>query len=351
MVYFNRIRLRQTSAWLCCLFLTPNLYADWQSGSPDSHAPIGVMGDHIHKESEWMFSYRYMEMDMDTNKSGSDSINAREIVGTPTNPGSFLAAPTRMKTEMHMFGAMYAPTDRLTMMFSLPYISKEMDHITRTGVKFTTNSEGFGDLKVAGLYDFFAILQEDTIHRFHLNLGLSVPTGSIDNRDDTLNLDNNQKLGYPMHLGSGTFDLMPGITYNAQNKTSPYTWGGQLMTTLRLGKNDNGYRQGNQLMTTGWLSRKWNEKISTSMRLGYMYWGDVSGSDSDLNPNMIQIADPDIQGGERVDLSLSLNYLFSDGYFAGQRLAIEMVKPVYQDLNGSQLGSDLMLLFGWQRAY
>jgi len=31
---------------------------------PDSHAPIGVMGDHGHKTGEMMFSYRVMTMNM-----------------------------------------------------------------------------------------------------------------------------------------------------------------------------------------------------------------------------------------------------------------------------------------------
>ena len=31
----------------------------------DSHAPIGVMGEHMHKKGEWMLSYRYMYMDME----------------------------------------------------------------------------------------------------------------------------------------------------------------------------------------------------------------------------------------------------------------------------------------------
>ncbi|NBD18196.1 MAG: hypothetical protein GVY04_19270 [Cyanobacteria bacterium] len=32
----------------------------WTSGRPDGHAPIGVMGDHVHGQGEWMLSYRYM---------------------------------------------------------------------------------------------------------------------------------------------------------------------------------------------------------------------------------------------------------------------------------------------------
>ena len=30
----------------------------------DSHAPIGVMGDHMHAKGEWMVSYRFMRMAM-----------------------------------------------------------------------------------------------------------------------------------------------------------------------------------------------------------------------------------------------------------------------------------------------
>ena len=30
----------------------------------DTHAPIGVMGDHLHKQGEIMVSYRYMQMEM-----------------------------------------------------------------------------------------------------------------------------------------------------------------------------------------------------------------------------------------------------------------------------------------------
>jgi len=31
---------------------------------PNSHAPISMMGDHIHKKNEFMFSYRKMIMNM-----------------------------------------------------------------------------------------------------------------------------------------------------------------------------------------------------------------------------------------------------------------------------------------------
>ncbi len=41
----------------------------------DSHAPISIMGDHMHKKDEFMVSYRYMFMGMDGYQSGSSSSN------------------------------------------------------------------------------------------------------------------------------------------------------------------------------------------------------------------------------------------------------------------------------------
>ena len=44
----------------------------WSSNRPDGHAPISVMGDHVHHKGEFMFSYRYMIMGMSHLKSGND---------------------------------------------------------------------------------------------------------------------------------------------------------------------------------------------------------------------------------------------------------------------------------------
>ena len=38
-----------------------------------THAPIGVMGDHMHKQGEMMISYRMMNMEMSGNIQGTPS--------------------------------------------------------------------------------------------------------------------------------------------------------------------------------------------------------------------------------------------------------------------------------------
>ena len=86
-----------------------------------------------------------------------------------------------------------------------------MDRINRRGVSFTTSTQGPGDLKLSGLYN----IMRQNRQSFHLNAGISFPTGSINERDDTP-AGSNVRLPYPMQLGSGTrLDLGLGINLYA----------------------------------------------------------------------------------------------------------------------------------------
>ena len=68
------------SAFIVALVLPQLSIAD--SSRPSAHAPISIMGDHLHNSGEWMFSYRFMHMDMQGSLIGSREISAQEIVGT-----------------------------------------------------------------------------------------------------------------------------------------------------------------------------------------------------------------------------------------------------------------------------
>lgn len=310
----------------------------WRSGRPDGHAPIGVMGDHTHDAGEVMFSYRFMRMDMAGNRDGTTDLSPAQVLE------QFPVTPTEMTMDMHMLGVMYAPTDELTVSVMAPYIFKSMDHVTRMGVNFTTQSDGFGDIRLMGLYK---ILDQDR-QRLHLNAGISFPTGSTNQRDDTP-AGPNQVLPYPMQLGSGTFDLLPGITYLGQSDN--WSWGGQALGTIRLGTNGNSYRLGNRFNVTGWGARRWNNWFSTSVRLNGNTWGNITGADPRLNPALIPTADPNLRGGIRLDVGLGLNFLVDKGVLAGHRLGIEFALPVYQSLDGPQLETDWLLTIGWQKAF
>lgn len=323
----------------------------------DRHAPIGVMGGNMMMAGKWMVSYRYMRMEMSGNRIGTDEVSPEEIAttvpnrfaGAPGQPPTLRVVPTDMTTQMHMFGAMYAPTNWLTLMGMASYVDKSMDHVTFQGPsgtdelgEFTTESEGVSDTKLSGLIRLF----DEGPHHAHLNAGISLPTGSIKEKDSILtplNTTPTVRLPYPMQIGSGTFDLLPGITYTG--RTGDIGWGAQYQGTIRLGENNENYALGNEHQVTAWGSYAWARWISTSFRATGRTIGEIDG----IDPNIVgpvQTANPDFQGGERLDLALGLNLAGQHGPLKGARFGVEVSAPVVQDLNGPQMEGDWMITAG-----
>ena len=326
------------------------------------HAPIGVMGDHMHKKGEFMLSYRLMYMQMQGNRIGTDEISSDEIVtsipniftGAPMQPPTLRVVPTEMPMSMHMLGAMYAPTDWLTLMGMVMFVQKDMTHITYQGGMgtnilgtFETSTSGIGDTKFGML---FRLLDQNR-HHLHANIGMSFPTGSITETDQILTpLETRPtpRLPYPMQLGSGTYDPSLGITYSG--KTERFNWGSQLSYLFRLGENDEDYALGNKFSWQTWGAYGIANWISTSLRLSYYNLGTIDGIDDDIVAP-VQTANPDFQGGDRVDASLGVNFLGTSGALKNFRLGLEFDLPLYQNLNGPQMEVDYNFTAGIQYAF
>ncbi len=310
----------------------------WSGWRPDGTAPIGVMGDHLHHAGGWMVSLRAMRMHMEGMRDGTQQLSSADVFAQ-----GFGVSPLQMNMDMLMLGAMYAPTDDLTLMAMVPWVKNEMDLVTGGGVEFTTASSGIGDVRLSGLLGLF----DADGQRLHLNLGLSIPTGSIDERDDTPAMAD-AKLPYPMQIGTGTFDLLPGLTYLGQR--GDWSYGAQSTWRFHLGRNGEGYRHGNRIEATAWGARRFGA-LSASVRVAASAWDNFSGQDDDLNPNVVPTAAIDLRGGERLDAFVGVNYLAGEGRFAGHRLALEVGAPVHQDLDGPQLETDWIATLGWQLSF
>ncbi len=332
----------------------------------DGHAPIGVMGDHRHAQGELMLSYRYMRMQMEGNLIGENSVTPEQIVttvpnrffGQPMQPPTLRVVPTEMGTDMQMFGAMYGLTDRVTLTAMLPFIEKRMDHITFKGPvgttrlgRFTTESEGVGDASFGGIIGLYDSATANGEQHLNLLLGLSAPTGSITQMDRALTPMGGRpvvRLPYAMQLGSGTWDLLPGIVYTA--RSGNLSFGGQYRGTIRLeDENSEGYAWGDRHLVTGWAQYQWANWISNSVRLAYQDMDKIDGIDPQIVAP-IQTANPDFFGGERLDLLFGVNLVGQRGAICGHRLAAEFGFPVYQKLNGPQLETDYTLTLGWQKS-
>ena len=320
----------------------------WTAVRPDGHAPITVMGDHMHAMGEWMLSYRFMSMDMEGLLRGSDNVSTNSML--TKNGGDYAMLPEKMSMDMHMLGTMYAVSEKWTLMAMLNYLDNDMDMNMEMGVmkmvmKSSVESSGFGDIKFSGLYD---LASWDNGQRVHFNVGISVPTGSIDEK-----ASDGKILGYGMQLGSGTWDFLPAITFLGQ--TDNYSWGAQVGGAFRMGDNDRDYSLGNRFDGILWGARKLTDSFSLSAKFDYATQGEIEGKDADIAArNMMMKSpgfDPASQGRDLSTFGLGLNYYCRNGTFKGHRLAVEWETPMSEDVNGVQLETDSIWSLGWQYAW
>jgi len=302
--------------------------------------PINVLGSHTHPRGQWMLGYRYMTMSMKDYLSGTDRVSRPQVLRRYNN------LHTNMHMGMHMFELMHAPTERLTLMGMLHFRQMTMDHVDRAGARFGTESSGLGDTTLMALHTFVG--DTHSRHRVLANAGVSFPTGSINQRDETPS-NRRAKLEYPMQLGSGTFDLIPGITYLGE--AAPWAWGAQAMATVRLGRNENNYRFGNQYRLSAWGVYRVTDWFAPSLRLDGLGWGNITGRDPELNPLANPESDPRRQGGRRLDLVVGTNFYAPKGKFKGHRLTLEGGVPIYQSLSGPQLETDWQVSVAWNYTF
>jgi len=289
------------------------------------------------------------------------------IVYYPSFAAGYTITPESMTMDMSMFGVMYAPTDFITLMAMANYTFKSMDHRINPGAPaplfrvvggdtFRTESDGFGDVKLNAIINLYS----ENNSKAHFGIGLSLPTGSIDETDNTPRPGtpptfSNNLLPASMQLGSGTFDLLPSATWLQQLES--FSYGIQASSVLRLEEeNDNGYRLGNEAEVLAWSAIDATESISVSAGLSYQYAGELKGTQEGIGTRgpagrSVTTAFGENYGGQNVDIIIGLNYYSPKGPLKGNRLAADLRVPIWQDLNGYQLETDYIITLGWQLAW
>jgi hypothetical protein len=322
-----------------------------------AHTGAAAHIHHRHQQGAWMVEYRFMRMSMSDLRDGTNGVDTRDISGVlpgmppvadPTKP--YRMSPTDMTMDMHMLMVMYGLTERVSLMGMAAYRENEMDmvmHMPIMDMFGTMETDGLGDTLIGAMLQL-----EDN---WTVSASLSLPTGDIDERVDMRMTGVNPmtgmpmtvvnqdiKAGYPMQLGSGTYDLIPAVTYTRSYDGAG--WGFQASYVWRIGENDNDYTLGNVAEVFGWGKYVVNPRLLLSSKLAYKNWGRIDGQDPEINPAMSPVNDPRATGGQRLDFSVGANTFFGDGHSLG----IEFGLPVYQDLNGPQMEMDWILSFVYQ---
>ncbi|MCX6183015.1 MAG: transporter [Bacteroidetes bacterium] len=299
--------------------------------------PAGVMLGHVHSKGEWMLSYRYMNMAMKGIYQGNSSVTSDEVFKT------YLMTPESMQMNMHMLMLMYGINKRLTLMAMVNYnqntmnmtmfgMSDHHDHGMGGSNIHQMNSQGLGDVKLYGIYS----LVNETRHKLLMNIGFSIPTGSIDVLGESNGMTEyiGKHLSYMMQLGSGTFDFLPGATYLYHKKT--YTFGVQGNANIHLGYNKYGYSRGNEFTGNAWYAYRWLNFLSSSLRVEYAISGKIQGVDTSLYRHNEPSANTANYGGQTASVFIGTTWQPLRGGLKNQKISAEFGLPLYQNLNGIQ---------------
>ena len=291
--------------------------------------PSGVMISHVHQKNEWMLSYRFMRMNMDGILNGSNAMSDNEVFN------SYTAVPKTMQMNMHMLMVMYGLTNKITLMGMFNYNSNYMKMSMKMGNSMhnhTMNSSGFGDAKITALYS----LVKKSNSQFLLSLGLSIPTGNINLKGKSNSMMYpNERYPYNMQLGSGTFDLMPCISYLTQK--NKWFFSSQLLSTIRTSNNSVGYRYGNDLTFNSWTAWQWLSFISSSLRIESSISEKITGIDTTLNQFTEISANTSNYGGKKIYGYLGSCVQPQKGFLKNTKLSFEYGLPLYQNVNGIQM--------------
>ncbi|HIG70344.1 MAG TPA: hypothetical protein EYG46_18950 [Myxococcales bacterium] len=193
------------------------------------HPPIGVFGETVHAPGDFKISYRVQRESFEGLMDGGNSLSQLGAMAAYSG-GSI---PTSLRSTSHVVELVWKPGDDWILLVTLPFIDRQVDQIdVTTGQGYSLAVSGFGDVVFSTLYKVY----DSNGQRIHLNLGLSLPSGSSNEALATpFSSGTLQKLPYAMQLGSGTLALKPGVTYN-RSWTTVY-WGAQMTGTLQAGTN------------------------------------------------------------------------------------------------------------------
>jgi hypothetical protein len=323
--------------------------------------PLNIPGGGIPETHEFRFKLSQMFMQMGPLRSDTTDIDdVTSILGAPGSLNSediFLVAPTEMRTYMTMASAAYSFTDDFAAIMMISYIRNEMDMQFFSGTgnpDFTMFSDGASDLSLLGKYRLFADDDLAPTNQLSMLFGLSLPTGSIEKEfsNNPVAAQNGTILPFKMQTGSGTVDPILGLTYQASS--DPYWYGANLQLKAHVYDNDQGYHRGQEFRYDFYAMKQIHDRVVAEVQLNGTYEGSFSDEPfrgrvngeghRNFDPNqpfLSPLFDPNNYGGHKLNVSFGFQF---------QPIPLHVMElvatlPVYQDLNGPQLGDDWMIQF------
>lgn len=292
-------------------------------------------GNSKEKETPWSFVYQFKFAEFGGYLDDDKSLSNDHVLWSPgeiRHNKNFPIIPTTITQKAHLLNIGYQLNEQWQGHLTLSYISQSTNHISIVGNynAFTIHSSGYGDTVLSASYK----LPENQSSTSWLSVGVSLPTGSIDEEGDTPRAPGDQQLPYTMQLGSGTYDFPLQFTYQNLGK---HDFTVSLAATIRTGKNDRNYRLGNNYSLAGRYRFQLTPDLQTFIGGEVQHTQAIDGQDDVLLVPAAfiypaSITNPKYFGGNKVSFKTGVNWRLSQQY----SVSIYGSKPLYQNLNGPQ---------------
>jgi len=300
--------------------------------------------------SPWQVSLLYKRMKFDGYRSGTQSLSNDEVLFDgiePRTSSNFPVLPTTIIQQAYIANLTYQYDSSQSLSVNLPLIKQSTDHISIVPGydEFNISTSGLGDISAV----YQKVFKKWSMQQLSYSIGVSIPTGSIDEQGDTPREAGNQQLPFTMQLGSGTWDIPLAMSYlNAQNT---WLWGTDLVAKIHIGKNDRQYRLGDRYGVTFWTRWRRAEVFQPIVKLNYQHWERINGRDDETTvagpfPFPAGITNPDNFGGDKI-----VSVLGSAIKWQEQELLVTVSVPLYQSLNGVQPKEHLGFSVQWRRGF
>jgi len=329
-------------------------------GKCGGNMPMNTLGGGVPETKEFRLKISPMFMKMDGLRDGTGAVNGDSLlVGMPAQ---YMAVPAGMDMQMTNLAFGYSFTDDFFGGIMLMWKKSEMDMKFGSMMKmstgkdgFTMDSEGLADTMLMTKYRLYTDDPLIPLSQASLFFGLSLPTGSIDEKNSS-HPDAAQKddqLPYGMQLGSGTFDPTLGLLY--QGSSSPWWWGANLMYTGRLYDNDRDYRLGNEMRLDLYGMYQVRHDTVLQLQLNGQYSGRIKGEMDDVtnlglgksgmtgSGYTTPLWDTSNYGGEKVLVTAGVQWQPVPLHIVDLNVGV----PVYQNLNGPQMEEEYRVMITW----
>ena len=318
--------------------------------------PTGLMFAHmLPARGDVMMNYRFQTMNQSGQMIDKDGrVHDAQVVSQACNPELCRYVPSEMNMQMYMLDLMYAPKDWLTLMVMPQLMSMNMTFRDLDGRPLPNPGEhehagsgghrsgGFGDTVIAAL----ARLPQGRLANWHAGLGLSIPTGKVDLELRRMFKVDGGLMHFDMQTGSGTWDLLPSLTYSAMR--DQWSFGAQWSAIHRLGaKNASGYRLGDQQQLSTWLGYTATPALNFTARGTYTYREKVDGDFNAYNARLGPMDYPNNQGGSLLEAGFGASYTIPTNTLAGSQVSLEWLVPLHESPFGVQLEREPTLNASW----